>query len=850
MEPDFLRFVWRHSWRSQLGILAVTVLIFPLVYVSLELPKRIINDAIGGEDGPRFLFGIPLERFDYLLVLCALLLFLVALINGLKWLLQVSMGRAGERMLRRLRHALFEHVLRFPMARFRGGRQGELVQAMMGEIDPIGGFVGEVLATPVFQTGLLLVYVGFVFVQDFWLGMAAVAVIPLQAWLIPRLQARVIRLNRERAIGARGVADFLGESITGMPETHVDGTAQWRLARLSAMLHRQADIRVALFRRKNAIKAINNLINQLPPLFFYAFGGWQVIEGRLDLGALVAVVAAQREMAQPWRELLVYFQNWMDYTSRYAFVVEGFTRGDTLGPERITGAAGERPLAGPITVEIAEAGAGCGGLIAPRFEIPEGATVAVTGGSLGPREALLQMLVGLQAPRSGAVAIGGQRLDTASLPCLSAAVGHAPAAPYLLDASMLDNLAAGLLRAAPQLGEPGLAHEARLTGNSTADAQGDWIDYAAAGVADRAGFEALTLRMAGAVGLVPDLRGLALDSPVDPALAAELLPLIERARRVLALTPDAPALDDLVEPWRRHALCRNATLIENLTFGAFAGTRSTPEELLARPDVAAALAASGALRSLVDIGARIAAEFRDLVEATGGDSAILDEVRGYPRDVILAAAEEASRSASPWRAAARRRLYVSLATRYTPDRDRFDVIDAGEAGRLVAMRMRVAAGLAEAPGYAPFDGDDINPGLTLLENLLGGALRHDRRGSARGLTEAVERAFIEAGGDGMLQRLGLVAGVGREGGRLTPGARRRVVLARALIKRPRVIVVEAGMTPEVLAQIRMAVPEATVIYAADTESDDDSVDMELRIEPGGKVTVHRRHARGAAHGAE
>jgi putative ABC transport system ATP-binding protein len=848
MEPDFLRFVWRHSWRSQLWILAVTLAIFPLVYLSLELPKRIVNDAIGGGEGPRSLFGVTLERFDYLLALCGLLLLLVAAVNALKWILNVSMGRAGERMLRRLRHALFEHVLRFPMARFRGGRQGELVQAMMGEIDPIGGFVGEVLATPVFQGGLLIVYAGFVFVQDLWLGLAAVATIPLQAWLIPRMQARVIRLNRERAIGARGVADFLGESVGAMPAIHVDGAAQWRLAQLSAKLHRQATIRVALFRRKYAIKVVNNLINQAPPLFFYAVGGWHVIEGRLDLGALVAGIAAQREMASPWREVLVYAQNWTDYTARYAFVVEGFTGGDVLGPERIAGAPEEGPLDGPMTIEITEAGPGCGGLVAPRVEIPQGATVAVIGGRDGPRDALMQMAAGLLAPRAGRVAIGGRRLDAASLPALSAAIGHAPPSPYLLDAPMLDNLAAGLLRAPPPPADAARAAEARATGNSAADAEGDWIDYAAAGAADRAAFEALALETAVAVGLASDLRALALESPVEPSLAAGVAALIDRARAALAAEPDAPALDDLVEPWRRDALCRNATLIENLTFGAFTGARANPDALLARADVAAALAASGALRALASIGEKVAAEFRGLVEATGGDSAVFDAIRGYPRDVILAAAEEAAQAATPWRARARRRLFVSLAARFTPERDRLDVLDAADAERLVALRARVSAALARGPDYAPFDGEGINPGLTLLENTLRGALRYDRRGSSRGLSGAVEQAFVEAGGEGALLRLGLAARAGREGQRLTPGARRRVVLARALLKRPRVLVLEAALPEEMIALARRAAPGATLIYAADEESALSGADLVLRFGAGGVLAVEPARGKERAHG--
>ncbi|PKP67145.1 MAG: ABC transporter ATP-binding protein, partial [Alphaproteobacteria bacterium HGW-Alphaproteobacteria-8] len=338
METGFLRFVWRYSWRWQLSILAITTGVFPLVYLSLELPKIIINDAIHGGDAPRALLGFELDRLAYLLTLCVALLALIGVVNALKWRLNVTMGRTGERMLRRLRYMLFERMMRFPMARFRAARQGELIQSMLGELEPIGGFIGEVIATPLFQGGLLAVYAGFIFVQDWRLGLAAVAMFPLQAWLIPRMQARVIRLNRQRAVGARDLADFIGDSVARIDDIIVDDAARWRLAQLSARLHRQGRIRLDLFRRKYAIKAVNNLLNQLPPFFFYAVGGWLVIGGRLDFGALVAVLAAQKEMASPWREILVYVQNWTDYRARFGFVVEGFSGSDLLAPARIVGA--------------------------------------------------------------------------------------------------------------------------------------------------------------------------------------------------------------------------------------------------------------------------------------------------------------------------------------------------------------------------------------------------------------------------------------------------------------------------------------------------------------------------------
>ena len=46
MERTLFSFIWKHSKRDQFILLLVTLVTFPFLYATLELPKRIINDAI------------------------------------------------------------------------------------------------------------------------------------------------------------------------------------------------------------------------------------------------------------------------------------------------------------------------------------------------------------------------------------------------------------------------------------------------------------------------------------------------------------------------------------------------------------------------------------------------------------------------------------------------------------------------------------------------------------------------------------------------------------------------------------------------------------------------------------
>ena len=57
---------------------------------------------------------------------------------------------------------------------------------------------------------------------------------------------------------------------------------------------------------------------------FFLIGGYFVIKGQLSWGALVAVLAAYKELSSPWKELLDFYQNQQDVAIKYEQVVEQF----------------------------------------------------------------------------------------------------------------------------------------------------------------------------------------------------------------------------------------------------------------------------------------------------------------------------------------------------------------------------------------------------------------------------------------------------------------------------------------------------------------------------------------------
>src|SRR5690349_22046809 len=117
MDRSLFGFIIRYSKRDQLLIVPLVVATMVVYYLSLDLPKTIINQAIQGTSFPtadavkKFL-GFELHRIPYLFALSILFLSLIVLNGWLKFQINTMKGWMGERMLRRLRYQLFDFILR------------------------------------------------------------------------------------------------------------------------------------------------------------------------------------------------------------------------------------------------------------------------------------------------------------------------------------------------------------------------------------------------------------------------------------------------------------------------------------------------------------------------------------------------------------------------------------------------------------------------------------------------------------------------------------------------------------------------------------------------------------------
>lgn len=836
MEPSLFRFIWKHSKRQQIIILLVTVLSFPILYYSLELPKLIVNQALQGTDWPQPLpfIGLEMQQVPYLLALCFAFLALVIINNGIKFWLNTAKNLLGERMLRRLRYDLYLRVLRFRLPRFRQVSQGEIIPMITSEVEPLGNYIGDAIALPAFQGGTLCVYLYFIFAQDVLLGAAAIALYPVQMWIIPKLQAKVNKLARERVINVRRMADRIGETISGVREIHANDVAMWHLADLSDRLYTNFDIRYRGFQLRFLIKFLNNFINQLTPFFFYSIGGYLVIKGELSFGALVAVLAAYKDLAGPWKELLDFYQARADVEIKYQTVVENFDVPDVKPAELVVGEAtpGDR-LSGDIELKGVSYAAGGQPLTDVAFTIPQGALAAVVGDDTDGRSELLELMAGLAVPAAGHVRIGGRDLDALPEAVLGRSIAYVGPNPYVFTETIRGNLTYGL-RHRPILPEGWPAtpldarkkFEAENTGNTPMPIGVPWDDLAEAGLGSAAEIDDRGLRLMELVGLGDDIFRLGLSARIDPsapdAPVAELIAARKRATERIAADPQAA---DLVELWDAGRLNNSATLAENVLFALPSDPSIRMGQLPGDPLVAKFLEESGLFDEFLAMGIEIARTMVELFAQLSGEGSLLaeysfitpDELPAYDR--LLKRIDKQGLAKIP---KAERANLIGLAFELVPARHRLDVLDDNRIRRIIEARPRFRKLIDEQGNgrFVPFDPELLIAPLSVEDNVLFGKSRVDRRGSRERVDRIIRGVIEEMGLQHRIQRAGLDFNVGVAGSRLSPGQRQRIALVRALMKRPAIAILDGvgalSQDQGMLAAIRAELADCTLVVGLET----------------------------------
>jgi len=877
VEQSVFHFVWKHSRREQIAILLLIVFSLPFYWASLEIPKRIVNDALqghafrGGQTTvpastalqwlPDWLVGgIMLDQMQFLFALSGVYLFLVLVNGAFKYAINLRKGILGERMLRRLRYELVGQFLRFRPEEMHSVKPAEIASMVKDEVEPIGGFIGDAFIQPAFLGAQALTALIFIIYQNVWLGLLALAIVAVQSVVIPILRREQVRLGRERQITSRKFAGRIGEIVDGAPAILTHGTVPYSQAEVGTRLGRLFDLRANLFRRKFAVKFLNNLLSQITPFLFFSVGGYFALVGQLDLGQLIAVIAAYRDLPPPIKELIDWDQQRADVTVKYQQIAGQFSE-ERLARE------GQPPdlaaaMSAPISVEGLQVADRLGTVLLEAVStlVQRPSHIALIGPAGSGRSAFARALGRQISEYKGVIRIGDRKLADMPASSVGQLLAFTSAEPKLFQGSIRDNILLSLYRSVPAR-DPAAAsskderrflEEAILSGNLVIAPGDDWIDYEAAGVSGPAELDQRILAVIKAVGLQDDIYRLGLVGRHECAEESMSRNLIA-ARRDMAERLRTGDLQRFVEPFHPAHYNANATIGENLLFGALVNGDLSDANLSADPQFRSVLDDAGLLEPLFAIGRKIAETTIEMFDGLPpGDplferySFISSEAMDLYKHTLASIPGPADAHAIDADGQAR---LVGLALGYIEPRHRLRLLDDGLRQLIVAARRRVRDTLGQSRDHAIefYDPDRLMRSASIRDNLLFGRLAFNLPDAEQRVWQLMREVLNANGLEQAIYAIGLRYDVGPAGNHLDPRQRTAVDLARCLIKSPNVLVVDgtlsafaASVARDVLVNIRREMHGKTLIASVpegleagfDQVFTFDGPRMRIRVRPG------------------
>ena len=295
---QYMEFVKPYKWKIFLTILIGIVkfgipLLMPLI-LKYVLDDIIYVDTMTADEKVTQLFWVMGIAF---------LIFLI-IRPPIEYARQYYAQWVGNTILFDIRDKLFDHIQKLSLKYYSKTKSGEIISRVINDVEQTKNFVMTGLMNVWLDLITIFIALGIMFAMDIPLTLVAIALFPFFGFAIKYFYARLRQLTRERSQKLAEVQGHLHERIQGVPVTRsfaLEDYEQEQFGKRNARFLNKAlehtDWNAKTF-------AVTNTITDLAPLLVIAFAGYQVINGNVTVGTMVAFVGFMDRVYSPLRRLV------------------------------------------------------------------------------------------------------------------------------------------------------------------------------------------------------------------------------------------------------------------------------------------------------------------------------------------------------------------------------------------------------------------------------------------------------------------------------------------------------------------------------------------------------------------
>jgi ABC-type multidrug transport system fused ATPase/permease subunit len=755
VSKSLLSWILMGNYKLKLLLLLAAIVTVLIRIIPLEMQKRIVNQAIS------------MKAFDLLLIYCGLYLAAVLCASALKYLISYLQTIIGQQALTDMRKELYRHVLNLPLGFFRKTQPGMVVQSFVSELATAGDFVGMAVAVPLVSVLSLIAFTVYLLRLNPLLALVSFAIYPFALLVLPVLQRRANQENKKRVDASREFSGKLAETISGIHE--IQGHAAYHIEsdKFDALADSLQKIRVIWNLYRQALKVASNFFTSFSPFIIFILGGYLAINGRLQLGALVAFLSAQEKLFDPWRDLLDMYQSYQEASVSYRRTMEYFD----VPPEFEIDPVGRDPYQLDGRIEINNLSFttedGIQLLSDIQFSLKTGEQMALVGFSGSGKSTLAYCIGQIYRYTAGHIRIDEREVSEMTKRDVAANLGIIFQTPFIFDGTIEENLLYGCAAAIPATG---LNASQRLP---NIDEKIEAIEQ---------------------TGIFPDVLRFGLNSVLDLENYAHLIAGLIRVRRKLVRRLSS-RLAEHVELFDKEKYLNYSTVAKNLTFG---GSKQAPfrqEKLSTNDYFVEFLKTENLTEPLMQLGIKLCLQTIDILPKLPDIDPIFFEQSPLHREELSEFENIAARLKKGGRqllSADDGQKLLELALRFTPGKHKMVALPAALEKLILKARTRfrekISVDIPEA--FSFYRKSDYIHSHTILNNLFFGRLKTSNPQVQDTINEQIVQLLIEEELLETILQIGMQFQVGTKGDRLSGGQRQKLAIARVFLKKPKILIMD------------------------------------------------------------
>ncbi|WP_419182550.1 ABC transporter ATP-binding protein [Lysinibacillus fusiformis] len=433
-----MRFVKPYSWEIVLTIVIGIVKFAIPLFIPL-LIKIVLDDIIAADD---LTDGEKTKELLYWLGGTIIVFFIIR--PPIEYYRQYFAQHVSNKVLFDIRKEIYAHLQRLSLKYYANTRAGDVISRVINDVEQTKNFVMTGLMNVWLDLATIVIAVIIMLTMDIKLTLVALLAFPFYALSVKYFFGKLRDLTRKRSQALAGVQSYLHERVAGMSIIK-----SFTLEKHEQKLFDEANgefLEKALDQTKWNAKsfAVVNTITDVAPLLVIAYAGYEVINGTLSVGTMVAFIAYIERLYGPLRRLVssstTLTQSIASMDRMFDLMDEPYEVKNKVDARDLRSATGEIRF---DNVSFQYEKEGISILNNINFTINPGETVAFVGMSGGGKSTIISLIPRFYDATDGVVTIDGQDVRDVTLHSLRSQIGIVLQDNILFSDSVKENILMG-----------------------------------------------------------------------------------------------------------------------------------------------------------------------------------------------------------------------------------------------------------------------------------------------------------------------------------------------------------------------------------------------------------------------